>query len=203
MRDLEIRGAGNLLGAEQSGHMEAVDYDMYCKMLNEAVLAMKGVTRKEDAFDTAIDLQLDAYIPEDYIPDETEKLSWYKRVALGKSQEDYEDMTEELTDRYGDVPAPLLRLLQVALLREEAHRSWLLSVEQKGDDLLFTMNNMAEVQVEKIDAFLKQYHNHMKVKVEKNPVFVYHDEKLLKKDIIDKVKEIVLKIRTLLETKPE
>ena len=65
------------------------------------------------------------------------------------------------------------------------------------------MNNMAEVQVEKIDAFLKQYHNHMKVKVEKNPVFVYHDEKLLKKDIIDKVKEIVLKIRTLLETKPE
>ena len=203
MRDLEIRGAGNLLGAEQSGHMEAVGYDMYCKMLNEAVLAMKGVTRKEDAFDTAIDLQLDAYIPEDYIPDETEKLSWYKRVALVKSQEDYEDMTEELTDRYGDVPAPLLRLLQVALLREEAHRSWLLSVEQKGDDLLFTMNNMAEVQVEKIDAFLKQYHNHMKVKVEKNPVFVYHDEKLLKKDIIDKVKEIVLKIRTLLETKPE
>ncbi len=203
MRDLEIRGAGNLLGAEQSGHMEAVGYDMYCKMLNEAVLAMKGVTRKEDAFDTAIDLQLDAYIPEDYIPDETEKLSWYKRVALVKSQEDYEDMTEELTDRYGDVPAPLLRLLQVALLREDAHRSWLLSVEQKGDDLLFTMNNMAEVQVEKIDAFLKQYHNHMKVKVEKNPVFVYHDEKLLKKDIIDKVKEIVLKIRTLLETKPE
>ena len=203
MRDLEIRGAGNLLGAEQSGHMEAVGYDLYCKMLNEAVMAMKGVTRKEDTFETAIDLQLDAYIPEDYITDETEKLSWYKRVALVKSQEDYEDITEELTDRYGDVPAPLLRLLQAALLREEAHKSWLLSVEQKGHDILFTMNNMAEVQVEKIDAFLKQYRNHMKVKVERNPVFVYHDEKLLKKDTIEKVREIVLEIRGLLDKAPE
>ena len=203
MRDLEIRGAGNLLGAEQSGHMEAVGYDMYCRMLNEAVLHLKGVSRKEDTFETAVDLQLDAYIPEDYIPDETEKLSWYKRVALVKSQEDYEDITEELTDRYGDVPVPLLRLLQVALLREEAHRSWLLSVEQKGHDLLFTMNNMADVQVEKIDTFLKQYHNHMKVRVERNPVFVYHDEKLLKKDTIHKVREIILTIRNLLEKDPE
>ena len=203
MRDLEIRGAGNLLGAEQSGHMEAVGYDLYCKMLNEAVMAMKGVTKKEDTFETAIDLQLDAYIPEDYITDETEKLSWYKRVALVKSQEDFEDITEELTDRYGDVPAPLMRLLQAALLREEAHKSWLLSVEQKGHDLLFTMNNMADVQVEKIDAFLKQYRNHMKVKVERKPVFVYHDEKLLKKDTIEKVREIVLEIRGLLDKAPE
>ncbi len=202
MRDLEIRGAGNLLGAEQSGHMEAVGYDLYCKMLNEAVLSMKGVTRKEDSFETAIDLQLDAYIPDDYIPDETEKLAWYKRVALVQSQEDYEDMTEELTDRYGDVPPALLRLLKVALLREEAHKSWLLSVEQRGDDIYFTMNNMAEVQVEKIDDFLKSYRNHMKIKVERNPVFIYHDDKLLKKDILDKVEEIVLDLRSLLGPGP-
>ena len=121
MRDLEIRGAGNLLGAEQSGHMESVGYDLYCKMLNEAVLTMKGEQQEVDTFTTSIDLSIDAYIPETYIKSESEKLSWYKRIATIETQEESEDMIEEMTDRYGDTPAPLIRLMDVALLREYFH----------------------------------------------------------------------------------
>ena len=146
MRDLEIRGAGNLLGAEQSGHMESVGYDLYCKMLNEAVLTMKGEQQEVDTFTTSIDLSIDAYIPETYIKSESEKLSWYKRIATIETQEESEDMIEEMTDRYGDTPAPLIRLMDVALLREEAHQVWLLSIEQKGSKILFTMNPRAKVR---------------------------------------------------------
>ena len=159
MRDLEIRGAGNLLGAEQSGHMESVGYDLYCKMLNEAVLTMKGEQQEVDTFTTSIDLSIDAYIPETYIKSESEKLSWYKRIATIETQEESEDMIEEMTDRYGDTPAPLIRLMDDALLREEAHQAWLLSIEQKGSKILFTMNTRAKVRVEEIDGFLKQYLN--------------------------------------------
>ena len=197
MRDLEIRGAGNLLGAEQSGHMESVGYDLYCKMLNEAVLTMKGEQQEVDTFTTSIDLSIDAYIPETYIKSESEKLSWYKRIATIETQEESEDMIEEMTDRYGDTPAPLIRLMDVALLREEAHQAWLLSIEQKGSKILFTMNPRAKVRVEEIDGFLKQYRNKMKIKLEANPVFVFESTGIPKKDLLAKVREIIGGIQKL------
>ena len=197
MRDLEIRGAGNLLGAEQSGHMESVGYDLYCKMLNEAVLTMKGEQQEIDTFTTSIDLSIDAYIPETYIKNESEKLSWYKRIATIETQEEYEDMIEEMTDRYGDTPAPLIRLMDVALLREEAHQAWLISIEQKGSKILFTMNPRAKVRVEEIDGFLKQYRNKMKIKPEANPVFVFESTGTPKKDLLAKVREIIGNIQKL------
>lgn len=197
MRDLEIRGAGNLLGAEQSGHMESVGYDLYCKMLNEAVLTMKGEQQEVDTFTTSIDLSINAYIPETYIKSEAEKLSWYKRIAAIETEEEYEDMIEELTDRYGDPPKPLLSLMDVALLREEAHQAWLLSIEQKGSKILFTMNPRAKVRVEEIDNFLKQYRNKMKIKPEANPVFVFESEGTLKKELLAKVREIIKNIHKL------
>ena len=197
MRDLEIRGAGNLLGAEQSGHMESVGYDLYCKMLNEAVLTMKGEQQEVDTFTTSIDLSINAYIPETYIKSEAEKLSWYKRIAAIETEEEYEDMIEELTDRYGDPPKPLLSLMDVALLREEAHQAWLLSIEQKGSKILFTMNPRAKVRVEEIDDFLKQYRNKMKIKPEANPVFVFESEGTFKKELLAKVREIIKNIHKL------
>ena len=197
MRDLEIRGAGNLLGAEQSGHMESVGYDLYCKMLNEAVLTMKGEQDEVDTFTTSIDLSIDAYIPETYIKSEAEKLSWYKRIATIETEEEYEDMIEEMTDRYGDTPAPLIRLMDVALLREEAHQAWILSIEQKGNTILFTMNARAKVRVEEIDGFLKKYRNKMKIRPEANPVFAFDTNGTPKKELLAKVREIITGIREL------
>ena len=100
MRDLELRGAGNLLGAQQHGHMNAVGYDRYCKMLNEAVKEAKGIHTMED-FETSVDLNVDSYIPDSYISNEFQKLEIYKRIAGIETQQDYDDMLEELLDRFG------------------------------------------------------------------------------------------------------
>ena len=119
MRDLEIRGAGNLLGAEQHGHMEAVGYDLYCKMLNEAVKEAKGMDVAE-SFDTSIDIDIDAYIPMGYIPNEMQKLDIYKRIAGIETADESEEMLEELIDRFGDPPKSVENLLYIARVKSEA-----------------------------------------------------------------------------------
>lgn len=155
MRDLEIRGAGNLLGAQQSGHMAAVGYDLYCKMLNEAVKSMRdGGQEEEDNFETSIDLPLDAYIPATYIKNELQKLDMYKRVAGIETKEEMEDLQEEFMDRFGDPPKPVLNLLQVALLKARAHAVCLVSVEQKGGQLWLTPYARAKYHVEKIQELI-------------------------------------------------
>ena len=101
MRDLEIRGAGNVLGAEQHGHMEAVGYDLYCKMLNQAVLALKGEETEEESYATSVECDIDAYIPAAYIKNEYQKLDIYKRISAIETEDEYMDMQDELLDRFG------------------------------------------------------------------------------------------------------
>ena len=127
MRDLEIRGAGNLLGAEQHGHMEAVGYDLYCKMLNEAVKLLKGEL-EDEPYTTTVDLNVDAFIPASYIPNEYQKLDIYKRIASIENEEEMDDMLEELIDRFGDVQKKVQQLLSIALLKALAHSVYVVSV---------------------------------------------------------------------------
>lgn len=156
MRDLEIRGAGNLLGAEQSGHMEAVGYDLYCKMLNEAVKGLKdGGEEEAENFETSVELPLNAYIPATYIKNELQKLDMYKRVAGIETLEELEDLQEEFIDRFGEPPKPVLNLLQVALLKAQAHAVYLVGIEQKGDTLWLTPYARAKYHVERIPELLK------------------------------------------------
>ena len=155
MRDLEIRGAGNLLGAEQHGHMEAVGYDMYCKMLNEAVKHLKGELSEEDTFTTALDVNVDAYIPDSYIPNEYHKLDIYKRIAAIESEEEMDDMIEELIDRFGDIPKKVELLLEVARLKNLAHQAYVTEVTQKGVTYTFRMYEKAKIHVERIPDLFK------------------------------------------------
>lgn len=120
MRDLEIRGAGNILGTAQSGHMASIGYELYCRFINDAVRKLKGEEVNEDRDETKVEIQVSAYIPERYIPDENLKLTMYKKIADVYSAEDEEDMIEELIDRFGDVPAQTLNLIKVSRIRKIA-----------------------------------------------------------------------------------
>lgn len=173
MRDLEIRGAGNLLGEEQHGHMEAVGYDLYCKMLNEAVRQAKGIPT-EEGFETAIDVDMDAYIPERYIPNESQKLDIYKRIAGICDEEEKERMLEELIDRFGDPPKSVEHLLLLAEYKALAHRLYFTEVAQKGQEIRFTLFERAKVDPAKIPDFVAGYNGSMKFYADKKiPCFVY------------------------------
>jgi transcription-repair coupling factor (superfamily II helicase) len=161
MRDLEIRGAGNLLGAQQHGHMEAVGYDLYCKMLNEAVKEAKGIA-VEEHFDTSIDIVIDAYIPMGYIPNEVQKLDVYKRIADIESEEETEEMLEELIDRFGEPPKSVENLLYIAKIKSIAHSLYMTEVAQKGDTLHFALYEKAKLDVAKIPVLVAEYGSSLK-----------------------------------------
>ena len=151
MRDLEIRGAGNVLGAEQHGHMEAVGYDLYCKLLNQAVKLQKNGARQEDEdFETSVDVAMDAFIPPSYIRSEALKLEVYKRIAAIRTPEEYDDIQDELTDRFGDIPQAVENLLQVSLLRARAHEAEIREITGGRAGLRFAMQPQARLQAEKI-----------------------------------------------------
>ena len=202
MRDLEIRGAGNLLGAEQHGHMEAVGYDLYCKMLNEAVKHLKGEL-EEDPYTTTVDLNVDAFIPASYIPNEYQKLDIYKRIASIENEEEMDDMLEELIDRFGDVPKKVQQLLSIALLKALAHSVYVVSVEQKGEMFRFTMYEKAKVHVERIPVLIEKFKGSLKFTVDTNPYFTYQKLSKNKKDkdedVIELVKNVLNEIKTLLD----
>ena len=177
MRDLEIRGAGNLLGAEQHGHMEAIGYDLYCKMLNEAVKEAKGITT-ETSFDTFIDVEIDAYIPMTYIPNEYQKLDIYKRIASLETEEEIDEMLEELIDRFGDLPKSVNNLLYIARIKSMAHQVYLTEVQQKDDTIKFTLYEKAKLDVSKIPILIATHPNSVKFVADaKNPYFLYYLKK--------------------------
>ena len=140
MRDLEIRGAGNLLGAEQSGHMMSVGYDMYLKLLDEAVLEERGEKAKEP--DCTADLNVTANVDKDYVARGEERMDLYRRMAAIRTQEDADDLLDEIIDRYGDPPKGVLNLIDIALLRAEAQKLHICDIRQKAGEVLLTMTEM-------------------------------------------------------------
>ena len=173
MRDLEIRGAGTLLGRAQSGHMAEVGYDLYCKLLNQSVMKLKGKTQIQDEFETTLDLSIDAFLPDSYIPNENQKLDLYKRIASITGQEDYEDMLDELMDRYGEPPSNVRNLLKAALVRSIAHEVFLTELTQKGPELRFTFWAKAPLNVDKIGPFMGKYRRRLRFVAGPHPYFSY------------------------------
>lgn len=171
MRDLELRGAGNLLGAQQHGHMNAVGYALYCKMLNEAVKEAKGIHTMED-FETSVDLNVDAYIPDSYISNEFQKLDIYKRIAGIETQQDYDDMLEELLDRFGEPGKAVLNLLAIAKLKAIAHQGYVTEIKQTGKTVRFTLYEKARLNTEGFPALMQKYRRGLQFKNEQEPKFI-------------------------------
>ena len=132
MRDMEIRGSGNLLGAEQHGHMESVGYELYIKLLNQAVLEERGEAPKEEP-ECTVNLSVSAFLPESYVRYPAQRMALYKRIALIRRREDMEDTVDELIDRYGDLPAPADSLLHIAYLRALAVSCGIRNIRQDGN----------------------------------------------------------------------
>ncbi len=185
MRDLEIRGAGNVLGAEQSGHMEEVGYDLYCKLLDNAIRHAKGEEVASDDFETMINLPIDAYIPSDYIKNETQKLDMYKRIAMIETEDEKRDVIDELNDRYGKIPEPVMALLTVAQIKAICHRLYItsVSVQSSGTSeikLRLAVYYEAPVKTELLDGFIKA-HPLVELKGTDKPYFVVTVKKGIKK----------------------
>ena len=149
MRDLQIRGAGNLLGHSQHGHMEAVGYDLYVKMLGQAIAAAKGETPEPDKSDCLVDLTVDAFLPEEYIPDPAGRIEAYKRIAAIETPGDAEDVLDELIDRYGDPPKSVQGLVDVSLVRVTAARAGITEIVQRGSQLVLYTNVVGPKQLGK------------------------------------------------------
>lgn len=202
MRDLEIRGAGNVLGAEQHGHMEAVGYDLYCKLLNQAVQALQGRRSEEEEFETVVECDIDAYIPSTYIRNEYQKLDIYKRISSIENEEEHMDMQDELMDRFGDIPRPVDNLLVVASLKALAHRAYVTEVKVNRQEVRLTMYQNARLDTDGIPEMIQSYRGTLKFQLGEEPYFHYIDHKKNHKDcgaMMEMAKELVGRIGELAE----
>ncbi len=202
MRDLEIRGAGNLLGMKQHGHMEAVGYDLYCKMLNEAVQRLKGIPVAASDFATVIDLDVDAFIPPAYIMNETQKLDIYKRIASIENQKERDEMRDELIDRFGEIPRCVDNLLRIALIRVAAHRLGLTEIKGKNERIIFTFLPDAEIDPSKIAPFIMAHKPDLSFTAYGKPYFTYRYRKtgLVETDgelLLGKTEELLVEMQIL------
>ena len=188
MKDLEIRGAGNLLGAKQSGHMSSVGYDMYCKLLAEAVRTRKG-EQVQASFETQIDLDVDAYIPDYYIMNEMQKLDIYKRITAIEDKAEYQDMKDELLDRFGEVPVCADNLLRIAMLKAAAHRLGVDEIKGRAGEITVIMRPDAQVVVENIPAVLNACGKALAFSAKGTPEFRY---KYYPEDLVEKAEEQLL-----------
>ena len=200
MRDLEIRGAGNLLGQEQHGHMAAVGYDLYCKMLGEAVKKEKGGI-VEEYFDTTIDLDMDAYLPETYVTSEEQRLDLYKRIALIDSQEGRDEMLDELIDRFGEPSKPVQNLLFIAMLRMEAHQAFVTDIVQRPEEIVITLFERAAIDASGIPALIEKNKPYVSFTADaKRPAFHYFytkNSRIKPKDVPELTMSFVKEVQTL------
>ncbi len=199
MRDLEIRGAGNLLGAQQHGHMESVGYDLYCKMLNEAVLEAKGIRKEKEEFETVVDVSMDAFIPDSYIPNEFQKLDIYKRIAGIETDEEYEEMVDELMDRFGEPPRCVLNLLAIANVKAAAHNAYITEIKQRGSEFQISLYPQAKLDTAQLPELVSMYGKRLMMRLTgKSPYFLLsasgNQEEMLKE-----MKDFVIKLAALRE----
>ncbi len=164
MRDLEIRGAGNLLGAEQHGHMLTIGYELYCKLVEDTIKELSGgEVRPSDEMETSIELPVEAHIPGDYIPDELVKLQMYKKIASVRNEADRSEIIDELLDRFGEIPKETLNLIEIALIKAMASRNGIWRVRQEQRKLVFDFRHAKSLDPQKIANAASKYGNSLLV----------------------------------------
>lgn len=195
MRDLEIRGAGNLLGTSQSGHLDAIGYELYTKLVATSIHTKTRQRPMPDDFETAIDLKIDAYISPAYISQEEEKLSAYKKIASIKNEEDYQDILDELIDRYGTPPKSVENLLKVGLIKGLAHALDIVSIQVKNSEIeLKTLAN-ARFDGGQLVAFVQGHQTEIRFVPGDSPMFLVKLKG--QAGLLDQIKALLEKLKSL------
>ena len=192
MRDLEIRGAGSLLGEIQHGHMDQVGYDTYCKLLDEVVKDMKGTEYKEEQ-EVQIDLNVSSYIPDDYIENTSQKIEVYQNIAISKTEEDIQDVIDEITDRYGNIPKELENLLDIARIKNLCKEKNIIKITQKQNNNVFFFD-VNEFDTAIIDILVKEYKDNIRFSPGTEPYITLKNKEDNAKVILKKAKEFLSKL---------
>lgn len=196
MRDLEIRGAGNILGAEQHGHVAAVGFDLYCRMLEEAVREAKGEELPRERIVT-IDIQVKAYIPQEYIQDSGVKIDFYQRINAARDKEDIRQLAEELEDRFGDLPEPLTGLLKVASIKVAAHKSKVQSILQEKELIKIRMEDDHGLSGPQLMDLARRYRRQVSFNTSGGLEIVINIRNLDQKQVLQLLEEIIMEISSI------
>ena len=189
MRDLEIRGAGNMMGSSQHGHMAAIGYDLYCRMLEDTVKLIKGDINKEPV-ETTVDIKADAFISADYIEDEIQKIEVYKKIAAIDSYEEYEDIKEELEDRYSKIPNPVRNLMDIAYIKSQAKSLFIEEIKETPKEIVFRFAE-GESDYKKIyKVLLEKYKNSVVLKFGLNPYFSFKSKDIKQENKLEFLKAV-------------
>jgi transcription-repair coupling factor (superfamily II helicase) len=188
MRDLEIRGAGNLLGPEQHGHMETVGYEMYCKLLDEAVQELSGKEVRTTDEEMAIDLNVSAYIDDDYISSEEQKIDMYKKIAAIQNVNDVIDMKDELIDRYGDIPDEVENLMDIAYIKALAVECGFTGINQKDDTIFLQLRRSAPLVSQYLGKLMDKYPRRVMLNASNNPYLAFKIAKCDSKNTLGNIK---------------
>jgi len=197
MRDLQIRGAGNLLGPEQHGHMEAVGYDTYVKLLEETIKELKGESVPDDNVEVNVDIKVHAYLDSNYIPDEQARLDMYKTIAAVETEEEAMDVYDELIDRYGDVPAEAANLIKVILVRKLAARCGFSIIKQKGDMVLLYFREQAALPLPLLSKLMQEQKGRLMFSAGKTPYLSYRVNGLNPSEVLGNIKILLQGVHKL------
>ena len=197
MRDLEIRGAGNMVGSSQHGHMAAVGYDLYCRMLEDTIKIVKGEIEKEP-IETTVDLKVDAYIPSSYIEDEIQKIEVYKKIAAIESKEEYTQIEEELKDRYLKIPQSVYNLMDIAYIKKDAKKLLIEEVKENPMGITFLFAEGDNKHNDVFKKLVKKYKKEVLLSFGKRPYFIIRENEMNKEELFRKLKEMT---EYLLESK--
>lgn len=190
LKDLEIRGAGNIMGSSQHGHMATIGYDLYCRMLEDTIKLIKGEIEKEPV-ETSVDIKIDAYIPDTYIEDEVQKIEVYKKIASISSFDDMMDMTEELVDRFSDIPVSVVNLMEIAYIRSMGKTLGIEEMKETGEELILKFEDAKSLDEKLFKSVIDKYRNQIVFRYGEKPVIACKLDVIKRGNLMEFLKEFL------------
>ncbi|SUY59158.1 transcription-repair coupling factor [Clostridium sporogenes] len=190
LKDLEIRGAGNMMGSAQHGHMASIGYDLYCRMLEDTIKLVRGDIDKEPV-ETSVELKIDAYIPNTYIKDETQKIEVYKKIASIDSKEEFMDIEEELEDRFSDIPISVYNLMNISYIRSLGKKLDVEEIKEISNEVVFQFQDKSSLKEKIVKIIMDKYSKEVAFKLNEKPAIGYSIKNINKEQVLSVIKDFL------------